>query len=196
MTTRLAAHVAALAALAAALAGCGTAGGGDDGAAPGGTASLRDQAAPVYRDFARCVREHGYPDFPDPVIKDDGSAEIPPAAEEALNRREATLRPACEPILRRLPAALARDNGDEGAGQASPAQIAERKRFAKCVREHGASDFPDPDATGAIIMADSDGRTTFDRATVTAFEACGLRMGGGDVKQRLNDLGVRGSETP
>jgi hypothetical protein len=192
VTTRLAARVAVLAALAATLAGCGTAGGdGGDGAAPGATASLRDQAVPVYRDFVRCVREHGYPDFPDPVVREDGSAELPPAAEEALERLEATLRPACEHILRRLPAALAEDKGDGSAGQASPAQIAERKRFARCVREHGAPNFPDPDATGAIVLTDPDGRTTFDRATVTAFEACGLRMSGGDIKRRLDDLGVR-----
>lgn len=60
------------------------------------------------------------------------------------------------------------------------------------MREHGAADFPDPDAGGAIVLADPDGRTTFDRATVAAFEACGLRQGGVDMKQRLDDLGVRG----
>jgi hypothetical protein len=170
--------------LAVALAGCARGGGGDQ--AP----SVRAQAEPVYRELAQCIRNNGYPGFPDPVVKDDGTVELPPDVQRILQERSAALERACEHIVERLPASVKDQDGDEG--QATPAQIEERKRFAKCVREHGVPDFPDPDSAGRIMVSNQDGRRTITRAQMSAFESCGLRgQQGVELKESLNDLGLR-----
>ena len=74
-------------------------------------ARLREQVAPVYGELAACIRAHGCPAFPDPVVNDDGTADIPDDAQRELNQREAQIRPACEHILRRLPASVQDDGG-------------------------------------------------------------------------------------
>jgi hypothetical protein len=80
---------------------------------------------------------------------------------------------------------------DEAEERATPVQIAERRRFAECVRQHGVPDFPDPDANGFIrIPRRPDGRASFDRTAVQAFEACGSKKGA-ELKQGLDELGVR-----
>jgi hypothetical protein len=189
MTTIQARRAAPLTVLAAALAGCALAGctavGGTSGAPTTTTVGLREQAAPVYRELAACIRTHGYPAFPDPVVNDDGSADIPDDAQQELNRREAQIRPACEHIMRRLPAAVQKDEGG-GEQVVTPAQVAERRRFAECVRRHGAPEFPDPDANGRFtITTTPDGRRGIDVQTARAFDACGGK--GKDLKK---DLGL------
>jgi hypothetical protein len=86
-TIRLAAGV--LLGLLAVLVGCGS--GADDGtgvatagdrASASADAAPRDDREPALR-FAKCVRENGVPDFPDPVFNDsggrDGHAAVGPA---------------------------------------------------------------------------------------------------------------------
>jgi hypothetical protein len=176
-------RVAALVVLVATLAACSRGGeGGENGA------SARAQVEPVYRELAQCIRNNGYPDFPDPVVKDDGTVELPPDVARTLEERRATLEAACQDIVERLPASL---QGDQEA-QVTPAQIAERKQFAKCVREHGVPEFPDPDASGEIVLSGQFAGGRLTPAAVSAFEACGLRgKQAADMKRSLNDLGVR-----
>jgi hypothetical protein len=182
MTTLPALRVAALILLAGVLAGCSQGGGG-------GAPSVRDQAEPVYRELAQCIRDHGYPGFPDPVVNDDGTVELSEEVSRLLEEHEATLRPACEDIIERLPASVREDREE----QVTPAQVEERKRFAKCVRDHGVPDFPDPDAAGNIVLSDQPNRRVLnDPATISAFEACGMRgRQGVDLKRGLDELGVR-----
>src|SRR5215469_1816674 len=54
----------------AALAGCGTA--GSAAGTPGLT--VQQQARTVWLHYARCVREHGAPNFPDPQVDSQGRA--------------------------------------------------------------------------------------------------------------------------
>jgi hypothetical protein len=53
------------------------------------------------------------------------------------------------------------DRGDQTgpggtAGPVDPKALQERRELAKCMRENGVEDFPDPDANGAIIYNGDD----------------------------------------
>jgi hypothetical protein len=133
-------QISALLAVAAlSLAACG----GDDetpaaAAADGPDASTRQAMA----DFAECMRENGI-DFPDPgsgergAVRIDGSPEKLREAEEACADERAKIKP---PEL-----------SDEQRAEFKEAALA----HARCMREHGIENFPDPQYNadgGASIM--------------------------------------------
>src|SRR5512132_2929832 len=91
--------------------------------APGGagaatTTSGQQDAAAVWRELVRCARANGTPNPP------------------------ASVRRACQSIYDRLPPSAR----DEAARP--PADMQALLRYARCMREHGVADFPDPDAEG------------------------------------------------
>src|SRR6266487_3115670 len=130
------ATVAAAAALSLLAAGCGG-GSSPDVAASGGTTTIQyggsgAQAAALA--FARCMRSHGVPNWPDP--ESDGGFD--------------------KAKLRQLGAGLSRLRSIqdrychvdfENPGEAQTITAAERAdylRAAACMRRHGFPDFPDP----------------------------------------------------
>jgi hypothetical protein len=155
--------VAALTAAVAALAGCSAAGGA---AATGTTASVRDQVVPVYRELTRCIREHGYPDFPDPVVRDDGTVELPESVKDKLEHQEAARR-ACEPIIERLPASVR-----DGRKAATPEQVAQLRRLAQCMRQNGLPEWPDPRGDGTFPLTDQIQREGKSRRVLNAIDRC------------------------
>jgi hypothetical protein len=124
------------------LTGCG---GGSGAPAGGGTASRNTDARAALLTISRCMREHGYPSFPDPVVDSHGVWGFPDSAQ---NRGKAPA--ACDRIVRQAKARIGRTGGDRK--QLSAADVARARSFARCMREHGVSDFPDPDAHGTFIM--------------------------------------------
>jgi hypothetical protein len=122
--------------LLAGLAGC-SASGGSAGATT--TTSGQQDAAAVWRELVRCARANGMPNLPDPQIDSNGRANFPNGTPEP----PASVRRACQSIYDRLPASA---RGEE-AGP-SPADMQALLRYARCMREHGVADFPDPDAEG------------------------------------------------
>jgi hypothetical protein len=110
-----------------ALAGCG--GGGTPSSQPSGGV---DRAKLV--EAASCMRSHGFPDFPDP-IQDQGTWVIPPPANEL------TPPPACLSLFR---GAKGRPPGQELSAE----DIAQRRRWAACIRTNGIPNMPDPDSNG------------------------------------------------
>jgi hypothetical protein len=141
---RAASGLAALALLATfALAGCAPASptgvasldGGD-----GSTNSPEESNEPREGDqvkFAECMREHGI-DMPDPDPDAEGFGVAIPqgtSPEEADAAIEA-----CEEFM---------PGGGEPV-QASPEDLAAMREFAKCMRENGIENFPDPSADGGI----------------------------------------------
>jgi hypothetical protein len=166
--------------LVAALAGCAAAGGGGAGQQGGG---VREQAAPVWREAARCIREHGYPEFPDPVVADDGTVQISEQVGRTLEGQHPDAMRACEPILERLPAEVRERMGAIDGDQAvTPELIAERKRFAACMREHGVPSWPDPAADGSFTIGDQVGREA--KGRTDALDTCRtvLRNPNGDLR--------------
>jgi hypothetical protein len=122
--------------LVAGLAGC-SASGGSAGATT--TTSGQQAAAAVWRELVRCARANGMPNLPDPQIDSNGRASFPNGTPNAT----ASVRRACQSIYDRLPPS-ARDEEETRP----PADMQALLRYARCMREHGVPDFPDPDAEG------------------------------------------------
>lgn len=112
-------------ALLAAACGSGPSSGG-----PGGSAAASVSPGLAY---ARCMRAHGVPDWPDP-----GSSGIEPASTKQIAASSPRFPAAQAACVHLLP------NG----GQQTQAQIlADQRnavRFAGCMRSHGVPNWPDP----------------------------------------------------
>jgi hypothetical protein len=121
--------------LLAGLAGCSATGGA--GAATT-TTSGRQDAAAVWRELVRCARANGMPNLPDPQIDSNGRASFPNGTPDP----PASVRRACQSIYDRLPPSA------RGEQARPPADMQALLRYARCMREHGVTDFPDPDAEG------------------------------------------------
>jgi hypothetical protein len=93
----------------------------------GATTKTTDQDKAVK--FAECIRNHGVPHFPDPNAKGDFvfGIDVTPAVWQKAVAACKDLEP---------PGAL--------SGKRSPKQQSDALRFAKCVRQNGVKDFPDP----------------------------------------------------
>ena len=112
---------------------------GGVGTTESGTASTQS-AEQALLAFAQCMRRHGISDFPDPRQTADGTYGWTNLNQlRQLVRGDAQAFTTCEPLL-------------AGTGITSPANIAKFQQdmlaFAKCMRTHGVSDFPDPNSNG------------------------------------------------
>jgi hypothetical protein len=128
--------------LAPLLAGCG--GSGPKAPSPG-TAGQANLVTAAYK-YAACMRQHGIPDFPDPhVTTNGGQTEITQVAQASSSRTFQAAQKACAAIM-------------PGPQNPNPAQTAQQRHqhmlgllsFARCMRAHGVSGFPDPNAQGRI----------------------------------------------
>ncbi|MEV7226216.1 hypothetical protein AB0M79_04200 [Polymorphospora sp. NPDC051019] len=135
--TRAAAFAAPLILFALALGACGAdpdrradAAGGGDAAA---TSDHDKQLA-----FARCMRENGV-DMPDPEPPKEGAV----AAGRPIDSNSPEFTGALEACRSLLP------NGGQPR-PLSPEQRQKQLEFAKCMRENGIEDYPDPPADGAV----------------------------------------------
>jgi hypothetical protein len=105
--------------------------------APPASAAERTAAA---LNWARCMRQHGV-NVPDPQLTADGIVQQPLIPKSTKAR---AAERACRQYLR---------NG----GQPAALTAQERQRalaLARCVREHGISDMPDPQFTGNRLVQD------------------------------------------
>jgi hypothetical protein len=127
--------------LALIVAGCsnGSAGNGNTGAASstgtaGSSTAASHNSTVTPREeavkFAECMRENGYPDFPDPKASGEfpsfGISVTPTVWMKALR--------ACKEL--QPPGSF--------SAHLSPKQLWAARKFAQCIREHGVKDFPDP----------------------------------------------------
>ena len=94
--------------------------------------------------YARCIRAHGVPAFPDPqVVTTSGSVGIRQGVPAAAGLSPAftAAQKACRSIL---PAQ--QNGGDNDQGPHKQVLLV----FARCLREHGVAGFPDPNAAGQL----------------------------------------------
>jgi hypothetical protein len=95
--------------------------------------------------YARCMRAHGVPDFPDPDSNGSGFDGVPAASSQMT---------AADHVCHHLLSA--------GAPHLSPAQqqhlLGQLVQYAQCMRAHGLPDFadPHPDNGGYIMGGDTD----------------------------------------
>jgi len=153
------------------LAGCGSGGGRHPTtttvAVQGGSA--RQQALPIWQEYARCARTHGAPNFRDFIVDDQGRAQpsgggLSPAQFKQLNLR---VQGACGAILRRLP------SNTQTKPPLSNADVQHLRQFAACIRQHGIPNWPDPKADGSFpVLGTPLGREGKSGRFVAAAQAC------------------------
>jgi hypothetical protein len=152
---------AVLLAVLAGTAGC--AAGPERGPTAGDPATPTDaQVLAIGRALARCVREHGLPDYADPTMT-GGRLQVPPVQlpPEAVR--------ACRPIMDRLPATAF---GKEPSGPRSAEDMATLRRWARCAREHGLAGWPDPDPDGSFVIRGTPLEHVPQQALDRVVEAC------------------------
>lgn len=133
--------------LAAGLAGCGGADGGDGVATAGGKPKASSSAASRVSSeqeqglkFARCMRDNGVPEFQDPKAGDGGEMQL--TLPEGVDRQR--VEAAQAKCKRYMP------NG--GVPRKTDPQVVERLRaYARCMRDNGVPKFPDPTEYGLQI---------------------------------------------
>jgi hypothetical protein len=137
--TRRGAAGAALALLAA---GCGS-------SSPHQTTTPPKSGGPAAAAFAysRCMRNHGFTGFPDPQVSTSAngtSIRIAAVGPNAGTPQQKAAAKACRGLL------------PQPGNVISPAQQEARARdllaFARCLRDHGVANFPDPTSQGQLTM--------------------------------------------
>jgi hypothetical protein len=128
----------ALGSTAALVAGCGS--------SPSHPAGANSSLAAQAFAYARCIRAHGFPAFPDPhVSASPGSTkvaqEVPPSA--GLSPKFPAAQQACRAIM---PGPQNRGSNDQGPRKQT------LLAFAHCLRSHGVHDFPDPTGQGQLTL--------------------------------------------
>jgi hypothetical protein len=99
----------------------------------------------VYQRYSQCVRDHGVPDWPNPIYLDNGNVDFP-GSTPGLSHLPQAARDACDAVLNDLPA-------DARIGQPSARpDVPLLVRFSQCMRTHGLPEWPDPDAAGTFHL--------------------------------------------
>jgi hypothetical protein len=189
-TVRLA-KVATVAVLAMTLASCGSAATGDGIASGGGAATTTTSGSPPAgddqeraRQFASCMRENGV-DMPDPVGPGEPvRIEQPPTGAAADRFKEAMAK--CRQYAPNI--------GDTPA--LSPAELEKMRNYAKCMRDNGLTNFPDPDPNSGGIIAEYkpgavDSLSPDNPRFQQAHKACEHLIATGDSQVKIEDGGAR-----
>ena len=91
--------------------------------------------------FVRCVRSHGVANYPDPT----SSGKLPTATPQQLgvsSSQDRAAENACQHLL---------PNGNGGPSEAQVQQYRNSLLpYARCMRSHGVSNFPEPDSRGHL----------------------------------------------
>jgi hypothetical protein len=95
---------------------------------------------------AQCIRDHGVPNFPDPVLDARGNMQIDRTILDNLPAAvQQTAQNACKSQIN-----AAQQAAEPARPPATPAELASETRFAACMRQHGYPNFPDPDPDGTF----------------------------------------------
>jgi hypothetical protein len=142
---RTAAAIIATAVLALVSAACSS--GSPSSTGPGGSTHTAGSANSQLLAFARCVRSHGVPNFPDPQAGAT-NAKFPSAQQLGIgNSQLSAAENACQHLL---PTGI----DDQFAPAEIPLLLPGMRRFSRCVRSRGVPNWPDP-------TVDSEGRPGF-----------------------------------
>jgi hypothetical protein len=177
----------AIASIALLAAGCG-----GSGKSPTSGASPSQNPVQAAFRFSACMRNHGVTNFPDPqVINHDGEhgISIQAVGPKGSPRFEAARR-ACQGIL---PAP--NGNGPQQTAQQERIRLADALSFARCMRSHGVTGFPDPTAQGelSVEMVQAQGIDVHSPAVLQVVQACLPASHGAltpaKVREALNNTG-------
>lgn len=127
------------------LAACGGGGSGDsNGSGSSGSGSSGGSAQNDPAKFSQCMRSHGVSSFPDP--DSSGHFQLRITKGGALDPNSATFKAAVQ-SCRKYDTTFGSNSGNSGPSSQALA-------FAKCMRSHGVTDFPDPKGNGLRITGD------------------------------------------
>jgi len=154
-----------LGAAAMALTACGSGGG------PSASAQTGSGPGPGAVIFAKCMRGHGVPQFPDPGGTPPAGSSVSilgAALPSTVNIKAPAFQAALNTCMKRFLAAHPRP-------PLSAAKKASALKFAQCMRTHGVPDFPDPrfPPGGGIAIATPPSVTPSSPAFRHAQQACG-----------------------
>jgi hypothetical protein len=135
---RLPALLASIALLAAA---CGGSAAGAGAGAAAGRSTYQDALA-----FARCMRSHGEPGYPDPTREPDNEVAFKITPASRVSTRSAQYQSADTACRNRLPSSRT---------PITPAllqrEMSALLKYTHCMRSHGIANFPDPVSNGKGI---------------------------------------------
>jgi hypothetical protein len=163
--------IVAAAAFSLLAAGCG--GGGSPGVASVASSTSATTTTTQNREvaFSHCMRSNGVPRFPDPAqLARLGEQRRKPTLQQlgVSESQFQTARRACNHLL---------PNGGSGSqetAQQTRTQLADELSFARCMRSHGVSRFPDPSAQGGLTveMVQAQGIDVHSPAVLHVVQAC------------------------
>jgi hypothetical protein len=179
--------VVAVAAFSLLAAGCG--GGGSPGIASvtsSATAVTTTTTQNGLLAFSQCMRSNGMPSFPDPQRFVGGNVKL---TIHQLAPSQAALS-ACNHLL-----PTNGGSGSQETAQQQRTQLADELSFARCMRSHGVSRFPDPTAQGQLTveMVQAQGINVHAPAVLHVVQACLPASHGAltpaKVREALNNAG-------
>jgi hypothetical protein len=137
--------------------------------------------------YSHCMRSHGVPNFPDP----NSSGEIPKEQIVSLGNGPQVMaaQTACQHLM--PPSGL----GPQGAAQSTHTRLEDALSFARCMRSHGVSRFPDPTVQGELTvqMVQAQGIDVHSPAVLHAVQECLPASHGlltvAKVRRALHDAG-------
>jgi hypothetical protein len=138
--------VVALAGLALLVAGCGGKSSPRVANVASSTASTATTAQSGLVGFAGCMRSHGVPTFPDP----DGTGVIPKDQVVAARQQNPSRFDSAANACRRL--APTGGLAPPETPQQQHARLVDGLSFARCMRSHGVTRFPDPTPQGQLTV--------------------------------------------
>jgi hypothetical protein len=109
---------------------------GATGGGTGGGGGTTTTIHPGNFAFARCMRSHGVPNWPDPVTSGDKTSFFPPPSS-GIDEHSPAVKAALKVCEKYIP-------GSTFTPSQSAQDEAKLLSYAKCMRAHGVSNFPDP----------------------------------------------------
>jgi len=165
------ASVVAVAGLSLLAAGCG--GGGSRGVASvasstTATTTTTQNGAAAAVPFSSCMRSHGVPNFPDPSAIDPRAFKATAVHLAASNPRFGAAARACNHLL------PSRGSEPQETAQQRRTRLADGLSFARCMRSHGVTRFPDPTAQGdlSVEMVQAQGIDVHSPAVLRVVQTC------------------------
>jgi hypothetical protein len=189
MTNRLIlTSVVPVAAFSLLAAGCGGGGGasGVASVASTTTAATTTTTQNGLLAFSQCMRSNGMPNFPDPQRFVGGNVKL---TIHQLAPSQAALS-ACDHLL-----PTHGGSGSQETAQQRRTRLADELSFARCMRSHGLSRFPDPTAQGdlSVAMVQAHGIDVHSPAVLRVVQACLPASHGAltpaKVREALNNAG-------
>jgi hypothetical protein len=114
----------------------------------GGGSRSTVSAAQAWHNLAQCFRSHGY-QIADPTVNADGtsswSSSTGPPPREVRNAERAVGEQTCRAAYRAIPPQAV-------SPPPTQAELHGLVLFARCMRDHGITDWPDPNSRGAFPL--------------------------------------------